>query len=62
MDANYWDLFWTTGMPEAWLMSRDGPGPRQSGSSKGGEMPSGPLAGFQPRLSSTVPGGPEQLY
>ena len=23
MDTAYWNLFWTTGMPEAWLMSRD---------------------------------------
>ena len=61
MDANYWDLFWTTGMPEAWLMSRNGAEPRQTGS-RGGEMLSGPLAGFRPRLSGNVPGGPEQLY
>ena len=24
MNREYWKLFWTTGMPEAWLMSRDG--------------------------------------
>ncbi len=23
MDTSYWNLFWTTGMPEAWLMCRD---------------------------------------
>lgn len=23
MDTTYWDLFWKTGMPEVWLMSRD---------------------------------------
>lgn len=22
-DTAYWDLFWRTGMPEAWLMGRD---------------------------------------
>ncbi len=24
MDTAYWQLFWTTGLPEAWLMSRGG--------------------------------------
>ena len=42
MDADYWNLFWMTGMPQAWMLSRgcaetappagrdeqgDGPGP-----------------------------------
>ena len=24
MNAELWNLFWTTGLPEAWLMSRGG--------------------------------------
>lgn len=23
LNTSYWNLFWTTGMPEAWLMSRN---------------------------------------
>lgn len=30
MDTGYWQLFWTTGMPEAWLMSRSGERPEPS--------------------------------
>ena len=30
MNTSYWNLFWTTGMPEAWLMSRDDAGPLQA--------------------------------
>ena len=65
MDTAYWNLFWTTGMPEAWLMSRDqletpeaaaGPGAERVG---GG---SGPLAVVQPNRLGNVPGGPEWLY
>lgn len=64
MITTYWNLFWTTGMPEAWLMSRNGEGLRQAGpKSKPGveERLSGPLAGFQPR-SDNSPGGPMGLY
>lgn len=64
MDTTYWNLFWTTGMPEAWLMSRSGEGPRQDGPEPrpgGGRGPFGPLAGLQPR-SDNCPGGPMGLY
>lgn len=60
MDTTYWNLFWTTGMPEAWLMSRDGRGSTQgqvSAPAEERQLLSGPLAGFQPR-SDNSPGGP----
>ena len=47
MDTSYWNLFWTTGMPEAWLMSRNGETPRRPASGagqEGGRAPSGPLS------------------
>lgn len=60
MSVDFWNLFWTTGMPEAWLMSRDGEEPAPKGA--GGEAgPDGPLAPPVNRTSS-VPGGPERLY
>ncbi len=55
----FWDLFWTTGMPEAWLMSR---GPDVSDRPAGLEEVSGPLAPPRPSRSGNVPGGPERLY
>ena len=64
MNTSYWKLFWTTGMPEAWLMSRDDAGPLQAPNSiplGEREMLSGPLAGPQPR-SDNSPGGPIGLY
>ena len=48
MNTSYWNLFWTTGMPEAWLMSRDGLGPLQPPDNvppAERELLSGPLAG-----------------
>lgn len=65
MDTSYWNLFWTTGMPEAWLMSRNGETPRPPASGagqEGGRAPSGPLAGFQPHLTDRVLGGPGWPY
>lgn len=59
MDATYWNLFWTTGMPEAWMMSR---GPTHPAESAKLEELSSPMLGAQPNLSSNVPGGPEWLY
>lgn len=64
MNTSYWNLFWTTGMPEAWLMSRDGAGlfpDPDSAPLRERQMPSGPLAGPQPR-SDNSPGGPMGLY
>ena len=64
MDTTFWNLFWTTGMPEAWLMSRSGEGRRRTGPEREPESRqelSGPLAGFQPH-SDNSPGGPMGLY
>ena len=64
MDQSFWNLFWTTGMPEAWLMSRDRRGGPQAGDGVPAgerELLSGPLAGAQPR-SENPPGGPMGLY
>lgn len=65
MDKTYWDLFWRTGMPEAWLMSRGGEGPHQAApESRPGDVLGlfGPLASAQSRMSDNSPGGPEKLY
>ena len=64
MNTSYWNLFWTTGMPEAWLMSRDVRGPLQPSDNvplAERELLSGPLAGPQLR-SDNSPGGPMGLY
>ena len=65
MNTAYWNLFWTTGMPEAWLMSRggEGPVPTRPGTNPGGwqSPPDGPL-GFAPNMSDNSPGGPMGLY
>lgn len=64
MNTSYWNLFWTTGMPEAWLMSRDVRGPLQPPDNvplAERELLSGPLAGPQLR-SDNSPGGPMGLY
>lgn len=65
MDTSYWNLFWNTGMPEAWLMSRNGektgPAAPDDGQ-KGGQPPSGPLVSFQPHLTDRVLGGPGWPY
>ena len=63
MNRDYLNLFWTTGMPEAWLMSRDRKGFAPAGAAlRDGQVLSSPLAGFQPRLSDKLPGGPQNLY
>lgn len=65
MDKKYWDLFWTTGMPEAWLMSRDGKNPAQGpfgmDTIPGSEL-FGPQAGFRAHMPGEKPGGPWGLY
>lgn len=60
MSTDFWNLFWTTGMPEAWLMSRDGERPDPDRPEREAEA-NGPLASPVNRTSS-VPGGPERLY
>ena len=39
MDTAYWNLFWTTGMPEAWLMSRDQAAAIQSAAARSAALP-----------------------
>ena len=66
MDTMYWNLFWSTGMPEAWLMSRDGEGTHQKG--PGAEpgvwqgLSGGALVRFGPRMPDIFPGGPGRIY
>lgn len=64
MDKTYWDLFWTTGLPEAWLMSRGGAEPVLPGGvpSGVGQGQFAPLTGFPPRVSEESPEGPQKLY
>ncbi len=63
MNREYWKLFWTTGMPEAWLMSRDGETMPPSGAAQGGGAgAAGSLAGSPVPVSANVPGSPGNLY
>ncbi len=65
MNLRFWDLFWTTGMPEAWLMSRNEEKAHRAGAEvrpADGRDLYGPLTGFQSRMSENSPGGPEGLY
>jgi len=63
MCKQYWDLFWTTGMPEAWLLSRGSDKRAWSESRRlaGDGQGPGPLADYQPRFTGTIPGGPRGL-
>ena len=63
MNREYWKLFWTTGMPEAWLMSRDREAPPPSGPAPGGGqgVPE-PLSSAPTTLTGNVPGSPGNLY
>jgi len=62
MNAELWNLFWTTGMPEAWLMSRDGARPQPGGTEPGdGREPSAPV-NLGPSLSGMAPGDPGRMY
>ncbi|MDE6588769.1 MAG: hypothetical protein K2K53_00180 [Oscillospiraceae bacterium] len=63
MNREYWKLFWTTGMPEAWLMSRDGEIPSPAGPDQGfGQGMLGPLAGAPFPLTGNMPGSPGNPY
>ena len=63
MNTAYWNLFWTTGMPEAWLMSRDGTAVPPSGAFQGGAqgLP-GPWADSSVALMNSIPGNPKNPY
>ena len=63
MDTAYWNLFWTTGMPEAWLMSRDGTAiPPSEVLQGGGQGFPGPWADAPAPLRNSVPGNLRNLY
>ena len=59
MELDFWELFWTTGMPEAWLLSRETGGAPLPGDAQG-------LA--SPQLTPTaapageVPGSMKNIY
>ena len=55
MNEPYWGLFWTTGLPEAWLMSRERMGQLKNDAGPGAE---GTTAGAQSSPSDNVPGSP----
>lgn len=54
----FWGLFWTTGMPEAWLLSRERMRQLRDAAGPGAE---GMTAEAQPNLSDNTPGGPRGL-
>ena len=63
MDTTYWNLFWTTGMPEAWLMSRGGKSvPPSEVVQGGGQGVPGLWADSPSPLMSSVPGSLRNLY
>lgn len=63
MDKTYWDLFWSTGMPEAWLMGRDMGSVPPPGAEQGGALgPDSPLTAPTVTPASGIPGNPRNLY
>lgn len=62
MSVDFWDLFWITGMPEAWLMSRDREIPIQPGMEQGGIQGLSGTAPFSGQPLGGVPGNSERLY
>ena len=63
MDTAYSNLFWTTGMPEAWLMSREGNAVPPSGALQGGGQGLPGLWADSPApLMNSVPGSLRNLY
>ena len=63
MNQEYWKLFWTTGMPEAWLMSRGNERiPATEASPDGIQSLSSPLVDSPLPVSANVPGSPRNPY
>lgn len=52
----FWGLFWTTGMPEAWLLSRERMRQLRDAAGPGAESVAG---GEQPAPSDETPGNPQ---
>ena len=62
-DTAYWDLFWKTGMPEAWLMGRDTEYVPPSGTVRGaGQGLDSPLTTAAAAPVSVIPGNPGNFY
>ena len=59
METAFWDLFWNTGMPEAWLMSRDQADAARSAAppAENAEGHAGSAAGVQSGLAGGVCAG-----
>jgi len=62
MDKSYWNLFWTTGLPEAWLLTRGGITADRPGAGEKQAPPEDPLVSVYPRITGQYPGGPMGLY
>ena len=58
MNTSYWNLFWTTGMPEAWLMSRSGERADAGLKIEGPWGLSGPPTGVEPGPPDGAAKGP----
>lgn len=61
-DTAYWDLFWKTGMPEAWLMGRDTGYIPPPGAAQAGQGPDSSLTTPTAAPVSVIPGNPGNLY
>lgn len=64
MYSGYWDLFWTTGMPQAWLMSREREGRMDAPPSLDNTWRQGlsaPPVDFQLSMMDGIPGGPKGI-
>lgn len=58
MNEPYWGLFWTTGMPEAWLMGRERMRQLENAVGLRAESATG---GERPGPSDEAPGNPQGL-
>ena len=63
METAFWDLFWNTGMPEAWLMSRDmGAVPLSGGDQGAGQGLLSTQITPSAAPMSEIPGSPKNIY
>ena len=63
MYEDYWDLFWTTGLPQAWLMSREREGHMDAapGLEDAPRRRLAPLSGGWPPAAGGMPGDPRGI-
>ena len=61
MDTEYWNLFWMTGMPQAWVLShgRSEAAPPPGQEEHGGDP--GLMAGLQLPITGTTPADPRGI-